>query len=186
MRSDHPWKTVSSKVVYENPWIRVREDAVITPMGGDGLYGVMESNDSVMIAAVNDKNEMYLVRTYSYPVQSWNWEIPGGGGDKEDGLVAAKRELEEETGILAKTWQKLGHTRICNGLMTERMTTYLATDISFEGEKETADEQIDQARFFSMEEIDEMIQKGEINDGQSITAIHFAQKWLAKNEVSPL
>jgi 8-oxo-dGTP pyrophosphatase MutT (NUDIX family) len=181
MRSDHPWKTVSSKVVYKNPWIQVREDVVVTPTGKDGLYGFMESNDSVMIVALNSKNEIYLVRTYSYPVKSWNWEIPGGGGDKEDGLVAAKRELEEETGILAKTWHKLGHTRICNGLMTERMTTYLALDTAPEGTKEVADEQIEEGRFFSLKAVDEMIQRGDINDGQSITAIHLTEKWLAKN-----
>lgn len=178
MRSDHPWKTVSSKVVYENPWVRIHEDTVVTPTGSNGIYGFMESNDSVMIVTVNDKNEIYLVRKYSYPDKSWNWELPGGGGDKEHELIAAKRELEEETGITAKTWQKLGHTRVCNGLMVERMTTYLATNISLEGEKEVADEQIDEERFFSMQQVDKMIASGDINDGQSITAIHFAEKEL--------
>jgi len=182
MRSDHPWKTKTTKVVYENPWMRIREDTVLTPTGSDGIYGVMETNDSVMIAAVNDQNKIYLIRTYSYPAQSWNWEIPGGGGNKEHGLRAAKRELEEETGITAKTWQKLGYTRVCNGLMTERMTTYLASGITFEGEKETADEQIDEGKFFSTKEIDTMISQGDINDSQSITAIYLATRWLTQEE----
>jgi 8-oxo-dGTP pyrophosphatase MutT (NUDIX family) len=95
--------------------------------------------------------------------------------------TASKRELEEETGILANTWTLLGKTRVCNGFMTERMATYLATDISFSGHKEQADEQVDDARFFSMQEIDTMIEHGEINDGQSITGIHLAQKWLEKH-----
>jgi|SRR5919199_5182864 8-oxo-dGTP pyrophosphatase MutT (NUDIX family) len=180
MRSDNPWTVKSSKIVYQNPWMHVREDTVVTPMGSDGIYGVMESNDSVMITVLNDKNELYLIRTFSYPAASWNWELPGGGGDKEDSLDASKRELEEETGIRAETWIKLGKTRVCNGFMTERMATYLAKDISFTGEKEVSNEQIATAKFFPMSEVDTMVENGEINDGQSITGIHLVQKWLEK------
>lgn len=183
MRSDNPWKVKSSKIVYQNPWIRIREDQIVTPTGKDGIYGLMESNDSVIVTVLNEKNELYLVRAFSYPATSWNWELPGGSSDGEDTAVASKRELEEETGILAQTWIKLGNTRVCDGLMTERMATYLATDISFSGNKEVADEQIDQARFFPMAEVDAMIERGDINDGQSITAIHFVQKWLEKKKV---
>lgn len=180
MRSDNPWKVVSSKIMYKNPWMRIREDAVITPMGTKGIYGVMESNDSVMIVALNDKDELYLVRPFSYPDASWNWELPGGGGDKQHPVEASKRELEEETGILANTWEKLGKIRVCNGLMTEQMTVYIAHDLSFTGEKEVSTEQIDTAKFISMQEVDAMIARGEINDGQSITGIYLAQKWLEK------
>lgn len=182
MRSDNPWKVVSTKITYKNPWMRIREDKVITPLGKDGIYGVMESDDSVMIAVLNDKDELYLLRTFSYPSSTWNWELPGGGGDKQHPIEASKRELEEETGILANTWQELGKTRVCNGLMTERMSTFLARDLSFTGKKEVANEQIDQARFFSMKEIDAMIRRGEINDDQSITGIYLAQKWIGKDK----
>lgn len=180
MRSDNPWKVLSTKIVYENPWIRIREDAVVTPTGSDGIYAVMESNDSVIITVLNDNDELYLVRAFSYPAKSWSWELPGGGGDKQDPVEASKRELVEETGVVAKTWQKLGTTRVCDGLMTERMTTYLAKDISFTGTKEVADEQISNAGFFSMEEVDSMVERGDINDGQSITGIHLVQKWLVR------
>jgi 8-oxo-dGTP pyrophosphatase MutT (NUDIX family) len=178
MSADNPWKIVSSKTVYKNPWMRVREDTVVTPTGGDGIYGLVESNNSVIITVLNDKNELYLVHTFSYPAASWNWELPGGGGDKEDFLIASQRELEEETGILATTWGKLGETRVCNGFMTEHMITCVATDLSFTGEKEISDEQIDAAKFVSMNEVDAMVERGEINDGQSITGIHLVQKWL--------
>jgi 8-oxo-dGTP pyrophosphatase MutT (NUDIX family) len=180
MRSDNPWKIHSSKTIYKNPWMRIQEDTVTTPTGNDGIYGFMESSDSVMIAVLNDKDELYLVHTFSYPAKSWNWELPGGNTDAEDSFKASKRELEEETGIIANTWEKIGYTRVCNGFMTERMVTYLATDISFSGEKEQADEQIDEAKFVSMNEVDTMIERGEINDGQSITGIHLVQKWLER------
>lgn len=178
MRTDNPWTVKSTRIAYENPWMKIREDAVVTPTGQNGIYGVMESNDSVMIAVLNDDRELYLVRTFRYPDASWNWELPGGGGDQQDPLTASKRELEEETGIIATSWKKLGKTTICNGFMTEKMTTYLARNLSFTGKKEAADEQIDAAHFFPMSDIDRMIRDGEINDGQSITAIHFAQKWI--------
>lgn len=181
MRTDKPWKILSSEIKYKNPWMQIREDKVITPLGTDGIYGVMESNDSVMIAVVNDKYELYLVRTFAYPAQSWNWELPGGGGDNEDAVIASQRELEEETGIRAAAWEKLGTTRVCNGLMTEKMTVYLARDLSFDGTKETADEQIDEGKFFAMSDVDTMVADGRINDGQSITGIHLVQKWIERS-----
>jgi len=180
MSVSNPWKITSSKIVYKNPWMRVQEDRVITPTGKEGIYGYVLSNDSVIVAVLNDKHELFVVRGFSYPVASWNWQLPGGGGDQEDAAIAAKRELEEETGIRAERWEKLGVTRVCDGFMRERMTTYLAQNISFTGEKETSNEKITDGKFVPMPEVDAMIERGEINDGQSITAIYLAQKWLAK------
>ena len=92
MRTDNPWKILSSEIKYKNPWMRIREDKVITPLGTKGIYGVMESNDSVMIAVLNEKKELYLVRTFSYPAASWNWELPGGGGFSPHGPGTAARQ----------------------------------------------------------------------------------------------
>ncbi|MGH7930879.1 MAG: NUDIX domain-containing protein, partial [Candidatus Binatia bacterium] len=160
-----PWKVLSSRTVYRNRWMRVREDKVITPTGSEGVYGVLESNDSVMVVVLNEKQHIYLIHTFRYPDQSWNWELPGGGSDRQNPAEASKRELEEETGIRASTWDKLGETLVCNGLMTEKMTTYLARGLSFGGEKEASDEQIADARFFSLDEIHAMVERGDINDG---------------------
>ena len=186
MRNDNPWKVISSEIKYQNPWMRIREDKVITPTGGEGIYGVMESKDSVMIAALNDIDELCLIRVFAYPSQSWNWELPGGGGEGEKAELASQRELEEETGLRASTWIHLGKTRVSNGFMTEQHVTYLAKDLSHAGQKEFSDEQIDQVAFFSMAKIDEMIEDGTINDGESITGIHLAQKWLMRQATSVL
>lgn len=175
----NPFVIHSSKIVYQNPWIRVREDSITHPSGKDTIYGVVESNDSVIIGAINDKNQIYIIRSFSYPAQKWQWELPGGSSDGGDIIEASKRELAEETGIVAETWQQLGWTRVADGLMTERMATLVATDIRLL-EKTVADDNnlIDDGRFASLDEIHELIDKGEMDEGQSITALYFIERWL--------
>ena len=177
----NPWKVISSKEVYKNPWMRVREDKVITPGGKDGIYGVIESNDSVMIVALNERNEIYVVRNFRYPASTWNWELPGGGDDKQDMLEASKRELAEETGIVAEKWDKLGTTWVCNGLMTETTTTYLARNLELHDKHDEPDEPMIGGKFVTLAEIDKMVGDGEINDGQSITALYLFKQWLSAN-----
>ena len=179
MRNDNPWKILSSRVAYENPWIKVREDKVIRPDGNDGIYGVMESKDSVVVVAVNDKNEVYLIYSFKYPVAQWSWGLPGGGGDGESAEKASKRELTEETGIIADKWTNLGSTRVSSGLMTERMSVLLAQDLTF-GKQKIADdtETIDGGKFVSFEEADEMLARGEIDDAQTVTGLYLALRHL--------
>lgn len=179
MTDRNPWKTQSSKTVYQNPWIRVREDAVIKPDGTDGIYGVIESKDSVVVAVVNNESEVYLIRSFNYPVSTWSWGLPGGGGEGEEPETAAKRELAEETGITAGKWTFLGQTRVSSGLMTERMAVFLAQDLLF-GERIEADDKdlISEGRFFSFEEIDKMIKQGEIDDTQTVTGLYLARRQL--------
>lgn len=179
----NPWTIKSTRIAYENPWMRVREDSVITPSGKDGIYGYIEANNSVMVIAFNEKREVYVVRTFRYPVKTWNWEVPGGGGDNQHPIEAGKRELEEETGITAKTWDELGATSVCNGFTNETMTTLLARDLDFGGNKEDdVDEQVTDGKFCSLAEIDAMITSGDINDGQTMTALYLLNRWLARQE----
>ena len=178
---NNPWKILSSKTVYENPWIRVREDAVINPDGNNGIYGVIESKDSVIVGALNEKNELYLIYSFSYPAQSWQWELPGGGGDGENVFEASKRELAEETGIVANTWHKLATTRVCDGLMTERMHTLVARDIEFQPKPISDDSNsIAKGEFVSLDKVREMVASGEIDESQSITALYLIEQWLKK------
>jgi 8-oxo-dGTP pyrophosphatase MutT (NUDIX family) len=173
---------LSSKVTYKNPWMQIREDTIEKLDGSKGIYGVMESRDSVMVVVVNEENEIYLVNTFSYPSHSWNWELPGGGGDNEEFVTASKRELAEETGIIANEWHILGKTRVCNGFMTERMATLLAQDLTF-GEKAPADDHdlMNGGRFFTLSQIHEMIGNGKINDGQSMTGLYLFENWQRNN-----
>ncbi len=182
---DNPWKIISSKIAYQNPWMKVREDQVIRPDGKPGMYGVIETNDSVMVGAMNDSNELYLIHTFSYPAQKWHWELPAGGNDGEDSITASQRELLEETGIQANTWVELPATRPFDGLMPEKMATLLATDLTFGSVSGHEDAVLDshiitKGSFFSFDKLENMISTGQIDEGQTITAIYLIEKYLAK------
>lgn len=168
---DSPFTTLSSKTVYSNPWITVHEDTIIHPGGREGVYGYLESKDSVMIIATNNNDEIFLVKAFRYPTKEWGWELPGGSTDGEEPIIAAQRELIEETGFTSTQWQNVGHPLVCNGLMTERTHYLIAHDvtdgIATEEEEEFADKQ-----FFSKDEINTMVVNGEIDDGQSLTGLY--------------
>ena len=179
---DIPSKTrVSSKIAYQNPWITIHEDQTRDRAGNLGVYGYMESRNSCMVVAVDEHERIYLVRGFRYPSQSFGWELPGGGGDGEDLLTASKRELEEETGIVAQSWEKLGEAYVCNGLMTEKMAVCLARDLSFGGNKEQSDEVFSDMRFFTHEEIDQLITQGDINDCQTLAGLYYYHIWRKEN-----
>ena len=128
---ENPWRTKSSRVAYENAWIRVREDQVIRPDGGPGVYGVVEIRPSAGIVALNERDEVALVGQWRYSVNRYSWEIPRGGSQpgETDMLSVAKRELAEEAGLLAQHWQALGTVDVCNGVADDVQSLYLASEL---------------------------------------------------------
>jgi 8-oxo-dGTP pyrophosphatase MutT (NUDIX family) len=181
MQKPSPFKTLSSRIAYENPWMKIREDKIVRPDGSEGIYGVLESNDSVAIVVVNDREEIGFNRIFRYPIQEWKWELPGGGGEGDEAAEASRRELMEETGIEAETSIVLGRTRVCNGFMTEYQSNVLMTGLTYSEATDKA-EGIDTFTFYSIETIDEMIQNGDIDDGQSLAALYQYKLWRANNK----
>jgi 8-oxo-dGTP pyrophosphatase MutT (NUDIX family) len=129
--AENPWKTRSSRVAYENAWIRVREDQVVRPDGGSGIYGVVEIRPSVGVVALNEGDEIALVGQWRYSVNRYSWEIPRGGSHpgETDMLSVARRELAEEAGLLAKRWVALGSVDVCNGVADDVQSLYLASEL---------------------------------------------------------
>lgn len=125
-----PWKKLSSKIVYRNPWISIQEDKVIKPSGQLGIYTYVNRCNSVIIVPLTDKKEVYLVRQWRYPMEKETIELPWGGVDKGETLLrAAKRELKEETGLTANKWVNLGKVDVLGSYGNEIAYIYLAKEL---------------------------------------------------------
>ncbi|EMR03403.1 NUDIX domain-containing protein [Cesiribacter andamanensis] len=128
----NPWKTVSSQPVYENPWIRVREDKIINPSGNPGIYGVVSfKNLALGIIPLDADNNTWLVGQYRYSLNEWSWEIPMGGGPMgRDVLESAQRELKEETGYTAARWTNIMRIHTSNSVTDEVGYVFLAEELT--------------------------------------------------------
>jgi 8-oxo-dGTP pyrophosphatase MutT (NUDIX family) len=169
--SVNPWGKVSTRVVYDNPWINVREDTVVRPDGRPGIYGVVHfKNVAVGVLAVED-GEVYLVGQYRYTLERYSWEIVEGGcGEGEEPLDAARRELEEETGLRASSWVKMCEAHLSNSVSDELAVWYLATELE-QGECRPEGTERLQVRRVSVEEALRMTFTGEITDALSMLAL---------------
>jgi 8-oxo-dGTP pyrophosphatase MutT (NUDIX family) len=128
----NPWKRIASRIAYENRWIRVREDEVFRPDGAPGIYGVVEIRPSVGIVAINDRDEVALVGQWRYAVDRYSWEIPRGGSlpGETEMLQVAQRELAEESGLVASSWEPLGAVDVCNGVTNDVQSLFLAKGLT--------------------------------------------------------
>jgi 8-oxo-dGTP pyrophosphatase MutT (NUDIX family) len=166
------WRTLRSRVVYENPWIRVREDAVTRPDGEPGIYGVVEvRSPAVFVIPVAADGGVVLVLVDRYATGRLSWEVPAGGADGEDLVSAAQRELREETGLAADEWRDLGTVYSLNGVAAAPGRVYLASGLHpVEGEQ-SAGEGITDVRTFSAEELVELVADGTLTDNESLGAL---------------
>lgn len=166
------WQTRSSAVVYENAWIRVREDGVTRPDGKPGLYGVVETlGPSVFIAALTHERELLLVTQDRYTTGRASIELPAGNAEGEEPLVAAQRELREETGYTAARWELLGRLESMNGICTEIQHVYLARELAYAGGEKLLEDGIDDVRAVPLDDVIAMVARGELTDGQSVSSL---------------
>jgi 8-oxo-dGDP phosphatase len=168
------WQKLSSKIVHQNSFYSVREDAVIKPDGAQGTYHVIDVGGSAFVAAVDDKQRVYLVRMHKYPINDYSVEFPGGGLDSEEPLTAAKRELWEEAGLKAKDWKYLGNTHPADGVMCEDNHVFLATGLAQTDYDEQLEEGIVETLRVPFSEAFAMIRDGVITDQQTIAALMLA------------
>lgn len=179
------WRTLSSRVAYRNPWITVREDQVLAPDGSPAVYGVVELRDSVFVVALTDDDEVVLVTTDRYTTGPGSVEVPAGGGEGQDPLDAARRELAEEAGLTAREWTHLGTTEALNGVARAVEHVYLARGLTPVADADaTAHEQaaegISAVRTVPFADALAMVRTGEVRDGETITALALAALHLGR------
>ena len=177
-----PWQTRSSSVMYENSWIRVREDAVERPDGSEGIYGVVEMrNPAVFVVPLTEAGEVVLVEVDRYPTGTISLEVPAGGSDGEDHLVAAQRELREETGLVAQSWEHIGDMFGLNGVCNAPEHVFLARGLreSTRGH-EQAEEGIVGVRRVPWADALGLIKDGTITDGETVAALMYAALTLGR------
>ena len=172
MSERNPWTTVASREIYRNPWIRVREDSVVCPDGRPGLYGVVETKVATGVAALDEHGNILLIGQYRYPMHEYSWEIVEGAAEPgEDPLTGAKRELEEEGGLLASDWRPLGaEVHPSNCFSSERALLFEARGLSRVAPHPDANEVL-QRKWMPLAEAVSLVEASGIKDALSIIAI---------------
>ena len=162
-------KITKSKQVYDCGLFRVTEDEAVDAKTKFKIKrSVVRHIGSAVMMAVDEKKRVLLVRQYRLPAEKRLWELPAGRLDPgEKPLQAAKRELKEETGYKAAKWTKLASFFASPGFVQERMTIFLAEDLT-EGEATPMDDEQIEARWFKRKELAKMIADGEIEDAKTL------------------
>jgi 8-oxo-dGTP pyrophosphatase MutT (NUDIX family) len=169
----NPWQTLSSEEKYDNRWINVTEYQVINPAGGQGIYGKVHfKNKAIGIVALDENNDTWLVGQWRYTLNEWSWEIPEGGGPlADDPLDSAKRELKEETGLIADRWTLIQRVHLSNSVSDEECFLYLAEGLT-QQESELEDTEADlKVRKLPLSDALQMVLSGEITDSLSVIGI---------------
>ena len=173
------WKTIRSQVAYENAWIQVEHRAVTTPAGTPGIYGVVKfKNKAIGIVPVDEEGFVYLVGQYRYPLGEYSWELPEGGGPLgEDPLATAKRELKEETGLVADRWRRISRIHTSNSVTDEEGFIFLAEGLRQEDAEPEETEDLRLKRV-PLQEAVEMVMRSEITDSISMCGILMVARML--------
>ena len=169
-------KTLKEECVYNGKFIKIFRDDVELADGHKTFREVIKHSGGVVVVAQKDENKILMVKQYRYPIKQVMLELPAGKlevGENPDDAI--KRELEEETGYVAKTWKSLGFIYTTPGICSEKLYLYHATDLEFK-KQNPDDGEIIECFEYNIEEVFEMIKNGEINDSKTLCALTRAFK----------
>lgn len=169
-------EVTSTKVVYENRWMRVREDATVLPDGSPGLYGVVEKPPAAVIVPLED-DAVWLVEQYRHPVGARFWELPQGAWEDApdaDAEALARGELAEETGLRAGRIERVTRLYFAYGISNQPFDVWVARDLEQGEQALESTEQGLIARRFEVEEVRAMVREGVIQDSATVAALGLA------------
>jgi 8-oxo-dGTP pyrophosphatase MutT (NUDIX family) len=170
----NPWKTISQQTAYENAWIKVEHHEVLNPAGNPGIYGKVHfKNIAISIVPIDSEGFTYLVGQYRYTLNEYSWEVPEGGcsiAAGESTLEAAKRELLEETGLVASEWTHLGEVYLSNSVSDEKAVMFVAQNLV---QQQACPEETEQLKIrrLPLGEAIEMAKNGSITDALSVLTL---------------
>lgn len=168
-------KSSNSREVYRCGLFRVTEDRAVDPQGHAITRSVIRHSGSAVVAALDETGRLLLVRQYRLPAGQSLWELPAGKLDpNETPLIAAKRELKEETGLTAKRWRKLSAFYPTPGFVAEKMNLYEATQLT-RGPRDLQDDERMSMRWFPAAQLERMIHSGRIIDAKTIIGYYLTR-----------
>jgi 8-oxo-dGTP pyrophosphatase MutT (NUDIX family) len=175
-----PWTRLSTRQVYENPWIRVREDQVLHPDGSPGIYGVVHfRNLAVGVVPIDAQGRVVLVGQFRYAMNGYAWEIPEGGCPEGRGTPeeTAARELREETGFTAARWDYLGCLALSNSATDEVAHIFLARDLT-PGPTDPEPTEVLAVKTVDFAEAWRMAMEGELTESLTVLGLARARHFL--------
>lgn len=171
-KTGNPWTVLTTKPIYENPWMKVVEHDVLNPNGKPGIYGVMHAQHlATGIVPIDHEGCLTLVGQYRFPLKQYSWEIPEGGGKQGvEPLLSAQRELAEETGQTARHWLPILTLHLSNSITDEIAYSYLAWGIE-QGTAMPDDTEVLQLRRVPFAEAYDMVKRGAITDAIAVASL---------------
>jgi 8-oxo-dGTP pyrophosphatase MutT (NUDIX family) len=166
-------RTLSTRTVYENPWVSIREDAIEREDGSQGIHAVVDKNDSALVVPW-DGERVTLVGQDKYPIGRFCWEFPQGAVDHREASPeeTARAELEEETGLRAARLRHLGRLNYVPGISSQAVDAWLATELVAGAARPEATEVGITSRAVTPAELDALIEAGDIVDAASVAVLH--------------
>jgi len=173
--------TLSSREVYRNHWMRLREDKILRSNGQKGIYGVVDKNDAAIILPI-DGDRVWLVEQFRYTIQERALELPQGGWEMEieKPEELARGELKEEIGLLAAEMVHLGCLWIAYGFTRQKQHVFLATGLTQTGKEPDPEEHDLVVRSLPIAEFEQMMLNGVIRDNCTVSAWGLYLLWKAR------
>ena len=174
--AETPWKTLSSRPIYSNRWLSLREDQVALPDGSTGIYGVVTCGDCVGVLPFIDPETVLLIKQYRYVAKRVTWEMPTGGVHPGESIEeAAQRELGEEIGYWAGrlTWVSSYHTS--KSVMDETGHLFIGADLA-ELKLDSDETEFIEVQPFPFEKVVKMVLASEIFDSMTVIAVLHAAR----------
>lgn len=174
------WKTLASKIVFQNPWIKVYSDEIEFENGNKGIYAYLSRHNGAHAILLTPDSKFILLKQFRYPIHAYEWSMPGGKIDQgESPQIAVKREIQEELGVSVSRIEQLGEWFALSSLNTEKLFIYVAWSDQPPQIAGLQDESISEVEIVTKVQVLAMIDNGEITDPTMIAAIELvARKYL--------